>query len=220
MYTQHLILTEKLQKKTERLTLQNLKWRTQQLSCQSLVYPVSLHVSAVSSALPWWAPVSFAPHGPGPPFPPPVPPPLHRPPGLCFVWSVWKPLFGGGLCHESGCHSLHLLHHTTAAHHLWTASPIIHCTHTFPSTITPITELSPITHLSWLSYHTCTSFTHTHLSSTLPCKQGQGFFICHIINYTGYNQKWNVDQIRSAQWTVQRIKKWYKSNTTQEHIYS
>ncbi len=22
--------------------------------------------------------------------------------------------------------------------------------------------------------------------------QGQGFFICHIINYTGYNQKWNV----------------------------
>ncbi len=49
------------------------------------------------------------------------------------------------LCHESGCHSLHLLHHTTAAHHLWTASPIIHCTHTFPSTITPITQLSPIT---------------------------------------------------------------------------
>ncbi len=55
-------------------------------------------------------------------------------------------LGGGGLCHESGCHSLHLLHHTTAAHHLWTASPIIHCTHTFPSTITPITQLSPITH--------------------------------------------------------------------------
>ncbi len=37
--------------------------------------------------------------------------------------------------------------------------------------------------------------------------QGQGFFICHMINYTGYNQKWNVVQIRSAQWTVQRIKK-------------
>ncbi len=33
----------------------------------------------------------------------------------------------------------------------------------------------------------------------------QGFFICHIINYTGYNQKWNVGQIRSAQWTVQNI---------------
>ncbi len=27
----------------------------------------------------------------------------------------------------------------------------------------------------------------------------QGFFICHMINYTGYNQKWNVGQIRSAQ---------------------
>ncbi len=50
------------------------------------------------------------------------------------------------LCHESGCHSLHLLHHTTAAHHLWTASPIMHCAHTFPSTITPITQLSPFTH--------------------------------------------------------------------------
>ncbi len=47
----------------------------------------------------------------------------------------------------------------------------------------------------------------------------QGFFICHMINYTGYNQKWNVHQIRSAQWTVQKNKKWYESNTTQEHIY-
>ncbi len=37
--------------------------------------------------------------------------------------------------------------------------------------------------------------------------QGQGFFICHMINYTGYNQKWNVGRIRSAQWTVQGIKK-------------
>ncbi len=47
--------------------------------------PESPHVPAVSSALPWWAPVSLAPHGPGPPSPPPVPPPLHRPPGFCFV---------------------------------------------------------------------------------------------------------------------------------------
>ncbi len=57
------------------------------------VYPVSLHVSAVSSAPPWWAPVSLAPHGPGPPFSPPVPPPSWIVP---CVWSVWKPLFGGG----------------------------------------------------------------------------------------------------------------------------
>ncbi len=34
----------------------------------TVVYPVSLHVPAVSSALPWWAPVSLAPHEPGPPF--------------------------------------------------------------------------------------------------------------------------------------------------------
>ncbi len=104
------------------------------------VYPVSLHVSAVSSVPPWWAPVSFAPHGPGPSFPPPVPPPLHRPPGLCHVCvkrleaALW-----GGLCHECGCHSL-------TAHHPWTTSPIMHCTHTFPFTITPITQLSPFTH--------------------------------------------------------------------------
>ncbi len=55
---------------------------------------------------------------------------------------------------------------TTTAHHPWTTSPIMHCTHTFPSTITPITQLSPITHLPWLPHHTCTSFTHSHISST------------------------------------------------------
>ncbi len=61
-------------------------------------------------------------------------------------------------------------HHTTAAHHPWTTTPIIHCTttHTFPSTIAPITQLSPITNQPWLSCHTCTSFTHPHISSTLP----------------------------------------------------
>ncbi len=40
----------------------------------------------------------------------------------------------------------------------------------------------------------------THLS---PFKV-QGLFIRHILNYTGYNQKWNVNQVRSAQWTVQK----------------
>ncbi len=30
----------------------------------------------------------------------------------------------------------------------WTTFPIMHCTHTFPSTITPITQLSPFTHHS------------------------------------------------------------------------
>ncbi len=32
----------------------------------------------------------------------------------------------------------------------------------------------------------------------------QGLFIRHILNYTGYNQKLNVNQVRSAQWTVQK----------------
>ncbi len=31
-----------------------------------------------------------------PSFPSPVPPPLHHPPGFDNVWSVWKPLLGGG----------------------------------------------------------------------------------------------------------------------------
>ncbi len=46
---------------------------------------------------------------------------------------------------------------------------------------------------------------HNNITNDVRIFKVQGFFICHIINYTGYNQKWNVDQIRSAQWTVQRI---------------
>ncbi len=145
------------------------------------VYPVSLHVSAVSSAPPWWAPVSFAPHGPGPPFPPPVPPPLHRPPGLLYVWSVWKPLFGGGgalsriwlpFHHMDSCTTLQL--HITPPQ---TTTPIIHCTHKAHSSHhCTITQLSPIAHLPWLSCHTCTSFTHPHISSTLPCTHCEVLF--------------------------------------------
>ncbi len=52
-------------------------------------------------------------------------------------------------------------------------------------------------------------FTSTLLFSV------QGFFICHIINYTGYNQKWNVNQIRSAQWTVQKNKNKINIKVTQ-----
>ncbi len=66
--------------------------------------------------------------------------------GLLLSW-IWLPL-------------------TTTAHHPWTTSPIMHCTHTFPSTITPITQLSPFTHWSWLPPHICTSFSHSHISST------------------------------------------------------
>ncbi len=66
-------------------------------------------------------------------------------------------------------------HHT--AHHPWTTSPIIHCTHTFPSTIT---QLSPITHLPWLPHHTCTSFTHSLISST------HTLTLCEVLFSPGY----------------------------------
>ncbi len=55
------------------------------------------------------------------------------------------------------------------------------------------------------------------LSSTTT--KVQGLFIRHILNYTGYNQKRNVNEVRSAQWTVQKNKYLNKGNTTQEHIY-
>ncbi len=65
---------------------------------------------------------------------------------------------------------------TSTAHHPWTTSPIMHCTHTFPSTITPITQLSPFTHQPWLPRHTCTSFTHSHKSSTQTLTQCEVLF--------------------------------------------
>ncbi len=92
----------------------------------TVVYPVSLHVPAVSSALPWWAPVSLAPHGPGPPSLPPVPPPLHRPPGLCFVEAALRG-GGGSVMNLVATHynctspmdyiSLHALHSHIPIHH-------------------------------------------------------------------------------------------------------
>ncbi len=48
----------------------------------------------------------------------------------------------------------------------------------------------------------------------------QDFFICHIINYTEYNQKWNENQIRSTQWTVQNNKNTnYIKLTQHQSIY-
>ncbi len=77
---------------------------------------------------------------------------------LCILLSwIWLPL-------------------TTTAHHPWTTSPIMHCTHTFPSTITSITQLSPFTHQPWLPHHTCTSFTHSHKSSTQTLTQCEVLF--------------------------------------------
>ncbi len=55
----------------------------------------------------------------------------------------------------------------------------MHCTHTFPSTITPITQLSPFTHQPWLPHHTCTSFTHSHKSSTQTLTHCEVLFFCN-----------------------------------------
>ncbi len=54
-----------------------------------------------------------------------------------------------------------------ATHHNCT-SPMDYISHhaLHPHSITPITQLSPFTHQPWLSHHTCTSFTHSHKSST------------------------------------------------------
>ncbi len=44
---------------------------------------------------------------------------------------------------------------TQTAHHPWTTFPIMHCTHTFPSTITPITTPAPhsLTHIKAAHKH-------------------------------------------------------------------
>ncbi len=72
------------------------------------------------------------------------------------------------ICHESGCHSPHLLHNTTAAHHPWTAFPIHHCTnHTAVTNHSFALIVSPHLHLI---------HTHTHISSTLPCTHCEVLF--------------------------------------------
>ncbi len=65
-----------------------------------------------------------------------------------------------------------------ATHHISCTTLQLHITHGlhFPSTIAPITQLSPITNLPWLSHLTWTSFTHTHISSTLPCTHCEVLF--------------------------------------------
>ncbi len=73
---------------------------------------------------------------------------------------------------------------------------------------------------SWLTFCWRRVLPLKRLSSSSGVIKVQGFFICHIINYTGYNQKWNVNQIRSAQWTVQKNKnKNYIKVTQHKSIY-
>ncbi len=82
-------------------------------------------------------------------------------------------------CHESGCHSPHLLHHTTAAHHPWTTTPIIHCTYDTHFPIHHCTNHTAVTNHSLtliVSPHLHLIHTHTHISSTLPCTHRKVLF--------------------------------------------
>ncbi len=66
----------------------------------------------------------------------------------------------------------------------------MHCTHSFPSTITPITQLSPITNQTWLSHHTCTSFTHPHISTTLPYTRCKVLFLPRLTFLSVHHSLW------------------------------
>ncbi len=68
---------------------------------------------------------------------------------------------------------------TQTAHHPWTTFPIMHCTHTFPSTITPITQLSPFTHHSDC-LTTPAPHSLSHKSSTQTLTQ------CEVLFPPGY----------------------------------
>ncbi len=109
---------------------QSLPWVSSALPWWAPVSSAPPWWAPVSSAPPWWALVSSAPHGPGPPSPPPIPTPLHRPPGLFYVWSIWKLFLGGGSVTNP-------VHELTPTHH------IVSCT----TLQLHITQLSPITHL-------------------------------------------------------------------------
>ncbi len=87
---------------------------------------------------------------------------------LCFGPTVFH--YNWLLVMNLVCHSLQL--HITHGLHL----PSCTAQHTFPSTITPITQLSPFTHQPWLPHHTCTSFTHSHKSSTQTLTQCEVLF--------------------------------------------
>ncbi len=74
-------------------------------------------------------------------------------------------------------------HHTTAAHHPWTTTPIIHCTYDTHIPIHHCTNHTAVTnhlltlivspHLHLIHTHT---HTHTHISSALPCTHRKVLF--------------------------------------------
>ncbi len=117
--------------------------------------PESPHVSAVLSALPWWAPVSLAPHGPGPPFHLRSTALLDY--ALCEV-SGSRPLGGGGALSRIWLplttlqlhitHGLHLPSFTALTH----SHPPLHQSHScHQSLINPDCFTTPASH------------SHTHI---------------------------------------------------------
>ncbi len=72
-------------------------------------------------------------------------------------------------------------HHTTAAHHPWTTTPIIHCTYDTHIPIHHCTNHTAVTNHSLtliVSPHLHLIHTHTHIyiSSTLPCTHREVLF--------------------------------------------
>ncbi len=90
-----------------------------------------------------------------------------------------------GDCHKSGCLSPHYSctspmdynsHHSL---HYDTHIPIHHCT-----------NYTAVTDQPWLSCHTCTSFTHPHISSTLPYTRCEVLFLPRLTFLSVYHSLW------------------------------
>ncbi len=88
-------------------------------------------------------------------------------------------------CHESGCLSPHYSctspmdynsHHSL---HYDTHISIHHCT-----------NYTAVTNQPWLSCHTCTSFTHPHISSTLPYTRCEVLFLPRLTFLSIYHSLW------------------------------
>ncbi len=158
----------------------------------------------VSSAPPWWAPVSsappwWAPVSSAPPWWAPVSsaPPWWAPVSSAPPW--WAPVSSAPPWRATVSSAPPWWASVSSAPPWWApdlpesphaSADLPESPHTFPSTITPITQLSPITHQPWLSCHTCTSFTHPHISSTLPYTRCEVLFLPRLTFLSVYHSLW------------------------------